>query len=199
MTFVEVAKAFCGNGIVESGEECDAGQLGQTDRDACCDSDCQLKPSADCSDRNSVCCSGCRRKPAGILCRDENALSCKKETYCSGTSDDCPEAAPVENGQDCLDRGKCKDGNCLPFCETIGMHSCMCDDAKANYCRRCCRRSVHQNASCDATTPVQILGDGTPCLFGFCEKGRCEKSVQDIVQRFWDVIEEIDGNTFGEY
>ncbi|XP_075742082.1 uncharacterized protein LOC142794989 [Rhipicephalus microplus] len=42
---------------------------------------------------------------------------------------------------------------------------------------------------------MEILRDGTPCIHGYCEKGKCEKTVQDIVERFWDIIEDIDINT----
>lgn len=27
-------------------------------------------------------------------------------------------------------RGKCRDGECVPFCETLGLHSCLCDRGK---------------------------------------------------------------------
>lgn len=46
---------------------------------------------------------------------------------------------------------------------------------------------------------LEVLTDGTPCAVGFCEKGRCEKSVQDPVQRFWDVIEEVNARTFVKF
>lgn len=194
--FKREARSFCGNGIVEEGEECDAGHIDQSDRDPCCDIECRLKPQADCCDKNSPCCNLCRIMPLGAKCRDENLLACKRESYCDGSSSDCPPEEPVENGFDCLDRGKCKDGQCLPFCETLGMQSCMCD-LPQNACYRCCRKvSTYINGTCEQFSPREVLSDGTPCRYGFCEKGRCEKATQDVVQRFWDVIEEIDGNTF---
>lgn len=80
----------------------------------------------------------------------------------------------------------------MPFCETKGEISCMCD-TEVDACKRCCRPS--HNATCKPTEPMEILRDGTPCIHGYCEKGRCEKTVQDIVERFWDIIEDIDINT----
>lgn len=192
--FKREALAFCGNGIVEEGEECDAGHLDQIDRDPCCDNQCRLKPQADCCDKNSPCCHQCRIRPTGSQCRERNVFACKRESLCDGTSADCPPQGPVENGLDCLDRGKCSDGQCLPYCETQGMLSCMCDTTR-HACERCCRRR-YINATCEPVQPREQLSDGTPCRFGFCEKGRCEKSAQDFVQRFWDVVEEIDTNTF---
>ena len=42
-------KAMCGNGIIEEGEECDAGFLDTGIADMCCDMDkCTLKPGAVC-------------------------------------------------------------------------------------------------------------------------------------------------------
>ena len=193
--FTRVARAFCGNGIIEEGEDCDAGQIGQKDRDPCCDIECRFKPLADCCDLNSPCCQACRIVPAGIVCTEENELTCRKEAYCNGWSPECPSPSPVPNGQDCLDRGKCKDGNCLTFCETIGMTACMCDNTR-DACKRCCRRKNYPNATCEAVFPGEELTDGTPCVHGFCEKGRCEKAVQDPIQRFWDVIEEVNARVF---
>lgn len=50
------------------------------------------------------------------------------------------------------------------------------------------------NETCFPVEPPDILSDGTPCIQGFCNKGVCEKSIQDVVERFWDIIEEININ-----
>lgn len=70
----------------------------------------------------------------------------------------------------------------------------MCDQPY-DACYRCCRKA---NGTCHPIIPRDPLTDGTPCRNGYCEKQRCEKKVQDFVERFWDVIEEIDINTFSE-
>lgn len=59
-------------------------------------------------------------------------------------------------------------------------------------CKRCCRSSI--NETCSPIDPQDILADGTPCIQGFCNKGNCEKTVQDVVERFWDIIEDININ-----
>ncbi|KAH8021884.1 hypothetical protein HPB51_018733 [Rhipicephalus microplus] len=135
--FSKPEESFCGNSLVEEGEQCDAGLIGSEDSDPCCDEECRLKPNAKC-------------------------------------------------------RGKCRAGECMPYCETRGEVSCMCD-TEVDACKRCCRPS--HNATCKPTEPMEILRDGTPCIHGYCEKGKCEKTVQDIVERFWDIIEDIDINT----
>lgn len=50
------------------------------------------------------------------------------------------------------------------------------------------------NDTCFPIDPLDILPDGTPCIQGFCNKGACEKTIQDVVERFWDIIEDININ-----
>lgn len=61
-----------------------------------------------------------------------------------------------------------------------------------NACKRCCRSSI--NETCSPVDSADILADGTPCIQGFCNNGNCEKTVQDVVERFWDIIEDININ-----
>lgn len=126
------------------------------------------------------------------MCRAKDQNNCKDESYCNGEDFYCPASPSLPDEQDCLDRGKCRRGQCISYCQTLGKQSCMCD-TEPNACKRCCKDA--RNGTCK---PIdnEILLDGTPCIYGFCEKGRCEKTVQDFVERFWDIIEEIDINTF---
>ncbi|KAJ8984739.1 hypothetical protein NQ317_005004 [Molorchus minor] len=102
-----------------------------------------------------------------------------------------PKVPPMADSTDCQERGKCKNGKCIPFCETQGMQSCMCDIIE-NACKRCCRWNI--NETCSPIESADILADGTPCIQGFCNNGHCEKTVQDVVERFWDIIEDININ-----
>ncbi|OQR76641.1 ADAM 17 protease-like [Tropilaelaps mercedesae] len=191
--FSKPEESFCGNLLVEEGEECDAGLSASSETsDPCCTAQCKLKSGAKCSDRNSPCCKDCQYMEVGILCREAMPNACKKEAFCSGESAECPPSKPQDDDSACLDRGKCRTGDCLPYCETLGQTSCMCDN-EADACKRCCR--PHQNSTCQPVEPVEVLHDGTPCIHGFCEEGSCKKTVQDIVERFWDIIEDIDINT----
>lgn len=189
--FSEPEESFCGNLRVEGDEECDAGLLGTEDNDACCDKDCKLRPKAMCSDKNSPCCQNCMFMRNGVKCRDAQYATCEQESRCTGLQADCPKSPPMSDGTDCQERGKCKNGKCIPFCETQGMQSCMCDVIE-NACKRCCRSNI--NETCSPVDSADILADGTPCIQGFCNNGHCEKTVQDVVERFWDIIEDININ-----
>jgi len=191
--FTEPEESFCGNLRVEGKEECDAGLLGSEDSDPCCDKFCNLRRNvgAICSDKNSPCCKGCQLMSAGQKCREAQRATCEQEAKCTGTKAECPVSAPQPDGTECLEKGLCRNGTCLPFCETQGYQSCMCDTV-ADACKRCCR--YHLNDTCFPFEPFEILLDGTPCVHGFCNSGICEKTVQDIVERFWDIVEELSIN-----
>ncbi|CAH0393658.1 unnamed protein product [Bemisia tabaci] len=183
-------ESFCGNLRVEGDEECDAGLLGSEDNDACCDKSCRLRRSdgAVCSDKNSPCCQHCQFMPESTKCREAQHATCEKESRCTGNSPECPRSPFMADGTKCLEKGQCRAGKCIPFCETLNLQSCMCDII-ADACRRCCRKTL--NDTCFPVDPTDILPDGTPCIQGFCNKGVCEKTVQDVVERFWDIIEDI--------
>ncbi|XP_063539985.1 ADAM 17-like protease [Cydia strobilella] len=191
--FSEPEESFCGNLRVEGGEECDAGLLGTEDNDMCCDKNCKLRKNqgAVCSDKNSPCCSGCVFAPPGVVCREAAHSACEGEATCNGATADCPKAPAIADEHECAERGRCRNGSCVPYCETQGMHSCMCDIV-ADACKRCCRKSL--NKTCFPVAHNDILPDGTPCIQGFCNKGVCEKTIQDVVERFWDIIEDININ-----
>lgn len=191
--FSEPEESFCGNLRVEGDEECDAGLLGTEDNDACCDKNCKLRRNqgAVCSDKNSPCCQNCQFMPAQMKCRDAQPATCEQESRCTGGSSECPRSLAMTDGTPCLERGQCRRGKCIPYCETQGLQSCMCDII-ADACKRCCRMNL--NDTCFPVDPQDILPDGTPCIQGFCNKGMCEKTVQDVVERFWDIIEDININ-----
>ncbi|XP_005185392.4 ADAM 17-like protease isoform X1 [Musca domestica] len=191
--FSEPEESFCGNLRVEGDEQCDAGLLGTEDNDACCDKNCKLRRNqgAVCSDKNSPCCQNCQFMPAGVKCRDQVYATCEREARCTGTHAECPKSPAMDDGTMCQERGQCRSGKCIPYCETQGLQSCMCDIIQ-DACKRCCRMSI--NETCFPVEPPDVLPDGTPCIQGFCNKGVCEKTIQDVVERFWDIIEEININ-----
>ncbi|XP_058812420.1 ADAM 17-like protease [Topomyia yanbarensis] len=191
--FSEPEESFCGNLRVEGDEQCDAGLLGTEDNDACCDKNCKLRRNqgAVCSDKNSPCCQNCQYMMAGVKCREAQYATCEQEARCTGNHADCPKSPPMGDGTMCQERGQCRNGKCVPYCETQGLQSCMCD-TMADACKRCCRQSI--NETCFPVEPPDVLPDGTPCIQGFCNKGMCEKTIQDVVERFWDIIEEININ-----
>ncbi|GAB0094177.1 ADAM 17-like protease [Sergentomyia squamirostris] len=191
--FSEPEESFCGNLRVEGDEQCDAGLLGTEDNDGCCDKNCKLRRNqgAVCSDKNSPCCQNCQYMPVGVKCREAQYSTCEQEARCTGNHAECPKSPPMADGTICQERGQCRGGKCVPYCETQGLQSCMCDIIQ-DACKRCCRMSI--NETCFPVEPPDVLPDGTPCIQGFCNKGICEKTIQDVVERFWDIIEEININ-----
>lgn len=195
--FVQVADHVCGNGIVEDDEQCDGGDLGYGHRDPCCDSNCHFTPGSQCSDRHSWCCNKCRIRYAGFPCRPAEELNCKQSSYCDGSSAECLPPPPIEDNTTCIGGGFCRSGDCIPFCEAHDLLSCMCN-TPANACKLCCKATL--NGTCTPyDTKAPYLPDGNQCYRGVCEKGRCEQPIQDVVERLWDVIEDITLTTFVKF
>lgn len=200
MCFKERNSKVCGNSRVEEGEECDPGLLHIND-DPCCSSECKFKPGSQCSDRNSPCCRNCKFERAGTRCQEPISATCKGISSCTGNSSRCP---PPENAADdtmCVDKGRCKNGECNPFCEAMqSLQSCACNETEHS-CKVCCRGKdgtcspfVQNNGS------FLFLRKGKPCTVGFCDEGgKCMKQVQDVIERLWDFIDKLDINTFGKF
>lgn len=198
--FKERNTNVCGNSRVEQGEQCDPGLL-HINSDPCCTGDCRLVAGAQCSDRNSACCKNCRFEFKGEVCQEPINATCKGHSYCTGNSSECP---PPENAPDqtvCLDSGECLKGECIPFCQAVlKLQPCACNETHSS-CKVCCRTSggacaPYQNR----TGSFLFLRKGKPCTVGFCDgAGKCEKQVQDVVERLWDFIDKLDINTFGKF
>ncbi|XP_075860013.1 disintegrin and metalloproteinase domain-containing protein 20 [Microcebus murinus] len=89
---------FCGNLVVEEGEECDCGTVHQCAEDPCCLSDCTLSPGAACA--FGMCCKNCKFMPSGTLCRQQ-VSECDLPEWCNGTSHQCPDDMYVQDGFSC--------------------------------------------------------------------------------------------------
>ncbi|CAB3399830.1 unnamed protein product [Caenorhabditis bovis] len=179
----EERKSYCGNGIIEDGEECDDGVGKSTSSHAtCCHANCTLAANAKCSPRNSACCTDdCQYHASTHICLPGDPLLCRGNAYCNGTSDECSPAEPVADKQPCIDNGECRNGDCLSFCEIIGKHSCLCEDAKLA-CQRCCRET---NGTCKVEPGGGNLPDGTGCGLGICRKNECVRESIDRVQNYF--------------
>ncbi|XP_078664840.1 ADAM 17-like protease isoform X3 [Branchiostoma floridae x Branchiostoma belcheri] len=206
LCFVEPQKSLCGNYRVEEGEDCDAGHLGNKNTDPCCTRECKFRGNAVCSDNNSPCCLNCTFSPSSYICRQaappEDDATCKQAAYCTGTSPDCPESEPRNNGT-CIADGQCRNGTCLPFCESRGLQSCLCQNVSES-CNVCCMNMSHPHGMCKPyrETPQSELRwqqAGKPCIQGVCtDDGTCEKKAQDVVKRFWDIIQWISPDKIAE-
>lgn len=108
--------SVCGNGIVETGEECDCGNTPDTAcNSSCCDSStCTLRIPAKCA--SGPCCdvNSCEFKPVATVCRSARGV-CDLAEYCSGTEYECPSDVLKHNGVACSVGGEtayCYDGSC---------------------------------------------------------------------------------------
>ncbi|XP_030642049.1 disintegrin and metalloproteinase domain-containing protein 17a [Chanos chanos] len=197
--FKERSSKLCGNSRVEEGEECDPGLLHQND-DPCCTSTCKFKADSQCSDRNSPCCKHCKFEVAGKTCQENITATCKGTSDCTGFSSECPAPGNLPDGTECVDKGQCRDGECVPFCEAVhNLQSCACNETDDS-CKVCCK---DENGLCSPFKEkgqFLFLRKGKPCTVGFCDGGgKCMKQVQDVIERLWDFIDKLDINTFGKF
>uniref|UniRef100_A0AAZ3RL71 ADAM metallopeptidase domain 11 n=1 Tax=Oncorhynchus tshawytscha TaxID=74940 RepID=A0AAZ3RL71_ONCTS len=112
----------CGNGFVETGEECDCGSQLECARSggACCKK-CTLTHDAMCS--SGLCCSGCRYELRGAVCR-QAVNDCDIPESCTGDSSQvlystlhyypgCPHNVHKLDGYMCdTSQGRCYSGRC---------------------------------------------------------------------------------------
>ena len=103
---------MCGNGIVESGEDCDPG-IGVNS--TCCNSKtCKFTNNAVCDPSSSPCCtSQCQFAPATQVCRPSIDPVCDTQEVCTGNSSACPADVFAPNGKSCGPNGlACATGRC---------------------------------------------------------------------------------------
>ncbi|XP_059541331.1 disintegrin and metalloproteinase domain-containing protein 9 isoform X3 [Myotis daubentonii] len=112
---------FCGNKLVDPGEECDCGSPKECELDPCCEgSTCKLKSSAECA--YGDCCKDCLFLPGGTLCRGKTN-ECDVPEYCNGTSQFCQPDVFIQNGYPCQNnKAYCYNGMCQYYdaqCQVI--------------------------------------------------------------------------------
>jgi disintegrin and metalloproteinase domain-containing protein 10 len=147
--------AFCGNKIVEIGEECDCGFNDEECRDRCCyprivsEYDLSLNASAkgcsrrkgtECSPSQGPCCdpNNCLFVPtkSRSKCREES--ECSWSSTCNGTSSECPDSKPREdktkcnNGTQLCLAGECAGSICLIWNKT----ECFLSSLQSRYDKR---------------------------------------------------------------
>lgn len=105
---------YCGNGLVDFGEECDCGSQKECESDPCCEfGSCRLKSGAECA--FGECCSRCQFLPGGTVCRSSTD-ECDLPEYCNGSSPLCQSDVFIQNGQLCRNgEAYCYNGKCQTF------------------------------------------------------------------------------------
>uniref|UniRef100_A0A8C6J098 Uncharacterized protein n=1 Tax=Melopsittacus undulatus TaxID=13146 RepID=A0A8C6J098_MELUD len=108
-TFYTMKREYCGNKIVEKGEQCDCGSESDCRKDPCCHPNCTFTANSVCA--SGKCCKGCHFLPAGKVCRASTGV-CDLPEYCNGTSPQCPQDSHIQDGAPCEDGGYCYRGKC---------------------------------------------------------------------------------------
>ncbi|XP_009898940.2 disintegrin and metalloproteinase domain-containing protein 21-like [Dryobates pubescens] len=108
-TYYALKREYCGNKIVESGEQCDCGSESDCRRDPCCQPNCMFTEGSVCA--SGKCCKSCHVLPAGTLCR-ASAGDCDLPEYCDGTSPQCLPDVYVQDGTPCKGGSYCYRGKC---------------------------------------------------------------------------------------
>ncbi|KAG3277533.1 ADAM metallopeptidase domain 22, transcript variant X4 [Ictidomys tridecemlineatus] len=101
----------CGNGFIETGEECDCGTPTECVLEGaeCCKK-CTLTQDSQCSD--GLCCKKCKFQPMGTVCR-EAVNDCDISETCSGNSSQCAPNIHKMDGYSCDGtQGICFGGRC---------------------------------------------------------------------------------------
>jgi len=180
--FQENDGAFCGNKIVEEGEECDCGFDESECAEQCCyprkvtneteannkRNMCKRKPNAQCSPSEGPCCSQtCRFLSSSSAqskqCKGED--DCTEAARCDGTQAKCPEPKAKPNHQTECNQGTqvCYDGECkFSICLKYGLESCFLTSEtisdKRQLCELACRQKDAKNSTCMSTTELVAQG-----------------------------------------
>ncbi|XP_036343377.1 disintegrin and metalloproteinase domain-containing protein 10 homolog [Rhagoletis pomonella] len=128
--------AFCGNKIVESGEECDCGFNEDECKDICCypriiseydlsmnssAKGCTRRAKTECSPSQGPCClsNSCQFVPTNYHQKCKEETECSWSSTCNGTTAECPEPKPRDDKTKCNNgtalciRGECSGSICL--------------------------------------------------------------------------------------
>lgn len=174
----------CGNGIVESGEDCDCGGTASCGSNPCCNpTTCKFKATAVCDPSNEECCSSsCQYKPPSAVCRPSTGL-CDPEEKCSGISGDCPADMTAPDGTKCGNSSTltCASGQCTSRdlqCKTLMGVFTQRNDTYACSQGGCQISCASPEFGVDICYSMQQnFLDGTPCqASGKCVNGQCQGS-----------------------
>ncbi|KAA8648728.1 hypothetical protein EYZ11_004236 [Aspergillus tanneri] len=192
----------CGNGIVESGEDCDCGGEESCGNNSCCDAKtCKFKNGAVCDDANDSCCSSCKFASADTVCRPSRG-ECDLEEKCTGNSSTCPSDSYKDDGSKCGNSTAgltCASGQCTSRdyqCRTV-MGSLLHDNSTYacsqfnDQCELICfSKEYAKEFGSQCMSVNQNFLDGTPCgSGGHCSNGKCEgSSIKNWIDKHKNIV-----------
>lgn len=176
---VTITGSQCGNGIVETGEDCDCGGASGCGSNSCCDAaTCKFTTGSVCDPSNEQCCTGqCQFAGSGTVCRASTGVCDPAET-CSGTAGDCPTDQKADDGTGCGSGLECASGQCTSRdrqCQSLLGSLTANNDTQAcgsSGCQISCQSPEFGDNVCYKLN--QNFLDGTSCQGGGkCENGEC--------------------------
>ena len=159
-------RQVCGNGYVETGEECDCGtKCAET---KCCNEECKVPEGIECSPQNVLANPCCTQEctfvtaAANFQCFDES--SCEYPAYCNGLNSSCPEPADKPNSTVC----GCQNSDCGAYPNTFTKY-CDAGTCNVSVCERFdgeqCELAMPN--SCILACQGQSWGTGFECVSSF--------------------------------
>ena len=177
--FRENEGAFCGNKIVEPGEECDCGYDETECEEQCCyprktkglsdqenkERRCKRRENTECSPSEGPCCnSNCKYVPLSSqqMCKIDD--DCTDVALCDGTSAKCPEPGhKKDNVTECNDGTQvCQGGDCkASICLKYGLEQCFLTSDTVTDIRQLCElacKHPEKNNTCMSTKELVKKG-----------------------------------------
>uniref|UniRef100_A0A8C2KRR4 ADAM metallopeptidase domain 9 n=1 Tax=Cyprinus carpio TaxID=7962 RepID=A0A8C2KRR4_CYPCA len=168
---------FCGNKLVDVGEECDCGSEEECGKDPCCEpKTCKLRSGAQCA--YGVCCKNCRFLPGGTVCRSSTD-ECDLLEYCNGSSALCQNDVFKQNGHPCKQgQAYCYNGQCQHYstqCQAIF-------GAKAKAAPELCFKDVNSKGDRFGNCGYQSNGfKKCESRNAMCGKLQCENVLSSVI------------------
>jgi hypothetical protein len=195
----------CGNGIVETGEECDCGGEQGCQNNTCCDAKtCKFTTNSVCDPSNEDCCTNkCQFASSGTVCRPSTG-ECDLQETCPGTTAQCPVDEHKVDGESCgsgsgltCASGQCtsRDRQCQVAVGTSADNSSTtaCPDTQ-NSCTVSCTSGQTVFGQHQCLLFGQNFIDGTPCgAGGHCSNGTCtgtstSKEISNWITSHKDIV-----------
>ncbi|MHC4093515.1 MAG: hypothetical protein ACYSVY_25125, partial [Planctomycetota bacterium] len=147
-----IAEGLCGDGALDSGEECDDGNSGSGDG---CSGGCLIEE-----------CFACSGEPSS--CAADDGAACDDGRLC--TVDACDAGVCVGRPRDCDDGNACSTDSCDPAlgCGHEPIPGCCSEDANCNDQDACNGMETCQGNTCVSGTPPDC-DDGEVCTTDGCD------------------------------